>query len=121
MLDLLQKSSLPQTLAPHGWITEKLSFKSFFSKVSHGTCARGKCGRSPGTVRLKPYQGRCVAVFTYIGKRSVLFVEQILEGCKWRIIDVLAVSTILDVQVLPAFDAETLAVWIMQWFDGEFE
>ena len=50
-----------------------------------------------------------------------IVLQQFLQISKWRIVLFLAVTAILDIQVLSAFDAETLAVWIVQRLDRKFQ
>jgi len=50
-----------------------------------------------------------------------LLIQQIFNFGERRIISVLAMTAITDVQVLAAFNAETFALWIMQGLYGNFQ
>lgn len=47
--------------------------------------------------------------------------QQILEFGEGRIILILAMPAVADVQILSAFDAQTFAFGVMQGFDGNFQ
>jgi hypothetical protein len=50
-----------------------------------------------------------------------IVLQQFLQVGKWRVVAFLAVPAVLDVQVLSAFDTQTLAVGIMQRTDRDLE
>ncbi len=50
-----------------------------------------------------------------------ILLQQFLQVGKWRIVAFLAVTAVLDVQVLATFDAQTFAFGIVQGLDGNFQ
>lgn len=47
--------------------------------------------------------------------------QQILEFGEGRIIQILTMPAVADVQILSAFDAQTFALRVMQGFNGNFQ
>jgi hypothetical protein len=52
---------------------------------------------------------------------GILVVKQVFEGCKRRIVAFLAMTAILQVQILTTFNAKTFALKIMQGLDRDFQ
>ena len=47
------------------------------------------------------------------GDKAVLLIQQVFQGCEWRVIVLLAVPAILHVQVLAALNTETLTIRVV--------
>jgi hypothetical protein len=65
--------------------------------------------------------GRNVTPVSFAAAKDILFIQQVFEGCKRSIAAVLAVTAILDIQILTTFNAKTFAFGVVQGLDGNFQ